>query len=433
MMKKRICSLLMIGILACSFPAGISADVEDDLAYAREQKAEAESALAAAQAQIGGLEYKKQELETYLSGIQAEYESISKELEKLELEEVKKTKKLTKVKKKLKVIQKKKQKQYEAMKLRIAYIYENGEQDALVTLLSAKNLGEFVSRAINVSELSRYDRDMLEKYEETCRQTAEKENRLNEKVKAIRAIQEEKGLKQQELSELAEHTSADIRSYVAQISASEQEAAVLMAQASAAEESIWRLAEQAEAERQAALEAAYEEDSDEAYDESEEEDSDSYREEEEIEDASYEEESYEEDTYEESYDSEDAYDEEESYDSEDVYYEEDSGQDSCQTASYEESSSGQGTYLGNFKLTGYCNCAQCCGSAGNATASGAMPSSGHTVAMAGVPFGTQLLINGNVYTVEDLGTPYGHVDIYFDNHSDALAFGLQYADVYQLS
>ena len=57
-----------------------------------------------------------------------------------------------------------------------------------------------------------------------------------------------------------------------------------------------------------------------------------------------------------------------------------------------------------------------------------MPSAGHTVAMAGVPFGTQLLINGTVYTVEDLGTPYGHVDIYFGSHEEALSFGLQYAD-----
>ena len=55
------------------------------------------------------------------------------------------------------------------------------------------------------------------------------------------------------------------------------------------------------------------------------------------------------------------------------------------------------------------------------------------LAMAGVPFGTQLLINGNVYTVEDLGTPYGHVDIYFNSHSEALAFGLQSAEVYRLN
>ena len=35
--------------------------------------------------------------------------------------------------------------------------------------------------------------------------------------------------------------------------------------------------------------------------------------------------------------------------------------------------------------------------------------------------------------VEDLGTPYGHVDIYCSSHSEALSFGLQYADVYQLN
>lgn len=97
------------------------------------------------------------------------------------------------------------------------------------------------------------------------------------------------------------------------------------------------------------------------------------------------------------------------------------------------SSSSQGTYLGTFTLTAYCNCAQCCGTAGNLTASGTVPTAGRTVAMAGVPFGTQLLINGNVYTVEDLGTPYGHVDIYFNSHSEALAFGLQSAEVYRLN
>ena len=59
-----------------------------------------------------------------------------------------------------------------------------------------------------------------------------------------------------------------------------------------------------------------------------------------------------------------------------------------------------------------------------------MPSAGHTVAMAGVPFGTQLLINGTVYTVEDLGTPYGHVDIYFGSHSEALSFGISKLQTY---
>lgn len=92
-----------------------------------------------------------------------------------------------------------------------------------------------------------------------------------------------------------------------------------------------------------------------------------------------------------------------------------------------------GKYLGNFKLTAYCNCAVCCGRwAGGPTASGKMPEQGRTIATGVLPFGTKLNIGGKIYTVEDRGTPYGHIDIYMENHADAQAFGVRYADVYQL-
>lgn len=91
-----------------------------------------------------------------------------------------------------------------------------------------------------------------------------------------------------------------------------------------------------------------------------------------------------------------------------------------------------GKYLGNFKLTAYCNCAVCCGRwAGGPTASGKMPVQGRTIATGVLPFGTKLNIGGKIYTVEDRGTPYGHIDIYMDRHADAEEFGVRYADVYQ--
>lgn len=91
-----------------------------------------------------------------------------------------------------------------------------------------------------------------------------------------------------------------------------------------------------------------------------------------------------------------------------------------------------GSKLGNFKLTAYCSCPVCCGIwSGGPTASGVMPQENHTAAMADIPFGTQLIINGQVYTVEDRGTPYGHVDIYMNDHNEALQFGVQYAEVYE--
>lgn len=103
-------------------------------------------------------------------------------------------------------------------------------------------------------------------------------------------------------------------------------------------------------------------------------------------------------------------------------------------ASYLLAASDQyGELLGNFKLTAYCNCSICCGKwAGGPTASGTAPTQGRTVAMAGVPFGTKLIINGRIYTVEDRGTPYGHVDIYMNDHDECNQFGVQYAQTYLL-
>lgn len=95
----------------------------------------------------------------------------------------------------------------------------------------------------------------------------------------------------------------------------------------------------------------------------------------------------------------------------------------------------KGSYLGNYKLTAYCNCSKCCGKwAGGNTASGTVPTVGRTVACNSLPFGTKLNINGHIYTVEDTGNMADNViDIYFDSHSSALQFGVQYADVYKVN
>lgn len=102
--------------------------------------------------------------------------------------------------------------------------------------------------------------------------------------------------------------------------------------------------------------------------------------------------------------------------------------------------------LGEYKLTAYCACEKCCGAYalnrptdkdGNTivyTASMAEAKQGVTVAADTSihPFGTVLLIGGNEYTVQDRGGAVKgkHIDIYFDSHEEARAFGLQYGEVF---
>lgn len=419
MRNRKLIPLMLAGALVFSMSTSAYASgTEAEIANIEAERNAAEAELAQAQNNISSLEGQKQELEIYLAELSAQYDALTNEISQLSVEAGEKENELKQLKKDLEKAKAAAEKQYEAMKIRIAYMYENGGTSALEMLLSAENFADFLNRANNIIQISDYDRNMLKKYENLQASIKEQEQKAEEEAVSINTLMAERSSKQQEVQTLVSGTKDNIASYVNQISATQEEAQALMNQISSADNSIALLVQQAEAERQAEEAAAAQQAAEEESQESSEEDY-GYDPEEDTTDSSSSStssdivvEEVEEESYEEP--SQETYTEEEAP-------AEDTG-----------SSSGQGTYLGNFTLTAYCNCAQCCGTAGNLTASGTVPTSGHTVAMAGVPFGTQLLINGTVYTVEDLGTPYGHVDIYFDSHAEALSFGLQSAEVYQL-
>lgn len=61
-------------------------------------------------------------------------------------------------------------KQYEDMKLRIQYMYENGGESYLNMIFESKNMAEFLNKAEYVSSISAYDREQLEQYASTKQQ-----------------------------------------------------------------------------------------------------------------------------------------------------------------------------------------------------------------------------------------------------------------------
>ena len=88
------------------------------------------------------------------------------------------------------------------------------------------------------------------------------------------------------------------------------------------------------------------------------------------------------------------------------------------------------TYLGRYYITGYDICYACNGNTHGITASGAKATVGRTVAVAGLPFGTQLYIDGIGYrVVEDRGCKAGIIDVLCNNHSECYAI-TSYRDVY---
>ena len=92
--------------------------------------------------------------------------------------------------------------------------------------------------------------------------------------------------------------------------------------------------------------------------------------------------------------------------------------------------------LGTFTTTGYCNCEKCSGGH-NLTYSGTVPQADHTISadLDRLPLNTRVMINGIVYTVEDMGSGVdgNKIDVYYATHEEALAHGLQQAEVFLVS
>ncbi len=90
---------------------------------------------------------------------------------------------------------------------------------------------------------------------------------------------------------------------------------------------------------------------------------------------------------------------------------------------------GEPLYSLQVNVTHYCACTKCCGpNAQGITASGKNVAVGMVAMSSYYPFGTQIMINGIMYTVEDRGgsgieNDIGRVDIYVPDHNEALRLG----------
>lgn len=97
--------------------------------------------------------------------------------------------------------------------------------------------------------------------------------------------------------------------------------------------------------------------------------------------------------------------------------------------------------LGEFKLTAYCSCEICCGkwayNRPNGIVYGAIGEElkeGYSIAVDPnvIPYRTEVIINGKTYKAQDCGGAIkgNRIDIYFEDHNDALEHGVQYAEVF---
>lgn len=269
-MKKRLMCLAMALLMCGTQVVSVSASREEEL---REEQAWTSQQLDATYARMDELWAAKQQLESEIATLDANLVDVMVSIDVLKNDISAKEVDIVRTKQDLGKAQKARDKQYEAMKKRIQYLYEKGGDDAwFQMMMNAENLSDLLTRAEYTQKMYDQDRKSLEKYINTIEEVKKLQTKYESEqaeLEEMKASYEEQSVVLQNEIDARRASSANCDAEIAYAQQqateyanliAEQQAEIerLEAERIAAEEAARRAAEE-EAARLAAEQAAQEE------------------------------------------------------------------------------------------------------------------------------------------------------------------------------
>ena len=173
-------------------------------------------------------EKEKQSLEKQLESIVSEMEGTKTKIEEKETEISAKEEELIQAKVD-------ENDQYESMKKRIKYMYENGNTQFVEILCESKSIGEFLNNAEYITTISEYDRTMLVEFQAVVKDVEEQEAALQAEYDELETMQNDLITKQDSVTELMETKDAEIEQISSDLGNTKDKLSELQAAAAAAE------------------------------------------------------------------------------------------------------------------------------------------------------------------------------------------------------
>ena len=179
---------------------------------------------------VNELQQKKAEEQNKVSSLQAELTELLTKMSDLEADLIEKGTEVTQATADLEDAQKKEEKQYEDMKLRIKYMYEEGNTTFVEKLLTADSISELLNQADFVQSVHSYDRKMLQEYVDTKQQIADLKATLETEMANMEQLQDDYEGEKQNLNATIETHRANVADFDVQLQAAVQAAAEAAAQ-----------------------------------------------------------------------------------------------------------------------------------------------------------------------------------------------------------
>ena len=194
--QRKAILILAVLVLAVQAPlpgrASPVTRAEQERRRAEEEKSRAESEAQQLEEKLGQSRQKEQALEEELVRLLALKDILESDMEELKTQ-------IQGADRDYRQAEEKRQRQYDILKKRIQFLYEEGDITYLDILLKAKNIGDVVSQTEYFRQLYEYDQEIIQRYEKLKQEAARKKELLEEKQSQLEVMEEENESQQKEL------------------------------------------------------------------------------------------------------------------------------------------------------------------------------------------------------------------------------------------
>lgn len=226
--KYAMAIIMAIALLCCNFFsvncfADKISDLEAKINEIKGQKSQTESEINESKEELKGLNETATTLKGTLNTLNNELSNVSSNLADLEEKIKAKDQEISDITADLEEAVQIENEQYEAMKIRIRFMYEERDFAVMESLFGASSFSDFLNKSDYFESVAAYDRRMLTKYQETHRVVQEAKGVLESERSELEKLREEASSEHSRVSGLVNKTSDTISNYEDEIEATEQE------------------------------------------------------------------------------------------------------------------------------------------------------------------------------------------------------------------
>lgn len=224
--KNKICAAVLVFVLAGSLTAGACAVPNVYAKTEAEKKRDAyKKKLKAKNSDIANIKDSQSDVKDSISVAAAKMKTLLSKQEQLKSDIKDKQNEVEQANKKLEEAKEEEQNQYDAMKLRIQYLYENSTDNSIWSaILESNGLSDMLNRIEYATDLYKSDRELMTSYQNAVKKVEDWTMQLADEMDSLLALQDKYQTQQGELKTLMAKLEQQKDAYAQQLAEAQKQA-----------------------------------------------------------------------------------------------------------------------------------------------------------------------------------------------------------------